>query len=353
MKKFSASLMASLTVAVVSCTPATNPHYKVGNPYTIEGKQYVPSITPKYAEIGMASWYGNGDGFHNELTANGELFDKDDLTAAHKTLPLPSIVTVTNLENGKTIKLRVNDRGPFVKGRIIDVSERAAEKLGFRSKGSAKVLVELDKEGSLKALENVTVSDENYKKLKNAYGDAVPSVRLAFKNKDMNVINSALNTENKMNIARSKSVNFNKTIAAPVVPVSSNTDKIVIRDKIIKPKTVTYNTYNVLESKNTPKSMVGLTPKRIAAAPAKNVSYIDSDKGLFVQVASLTDRSKAAEISRKISRFAENKIVEAVVNGKLYYRVRLGAFASKSDAQIEMNKVKGNGFADAYIVSEN
>lgn len=118
-------------------------NYKVGGPYNIAGEWYYPKEDPFYSEIGIASWYGSE--FHNKQTANGEIFDKNIRSAAHRTLPLPSMVRVTNLENGKKIMVRVNDRGPFSKNRIIDLSEKAAKELGFRAKGTAKVKVELDR----------------------------------------------------------------------------------------------------------------------------------------------------------------------------------------------------------------
>ena len=113
--------------------------YKVGSPYQVGGVWYTPAEQPNYEETGLASWYG--DAFHAKSTANGELFDMSALTAAHKTLPLPSIVEVTNLDNGRRLKVRVNDRGPFVGGRILDLSRAAAGELGFAQAGLARVRV--------------------------------------------------------------------------------------------------------------------------------------------------------------------------------------------------------------------
>jgi len=117
------------------------PIYKVGSPYQIDGVWYYPSEDDRYVETGIASWYGTA--FHNRRTANGEIFDMHLVTAAHRTLPLPSMVRVTNLENGRSLKVRVNDRGPFARARILDMSRRGAELLGFRNKGTAKVRVEI------------------------------------------------------------------------------------------------------------------------------------------------------------------------------------------------------------------
>lgn len=125
---------------------STTGDFKVGNPYQIKGKTYYPAEKYSFSETGIASWYGPG--FHGKLTANGEVFNRHELTAAHRTLQMPSIVRVTNLENGRSIVVRVNDRGPFAHGRIIDLSEKAAELLGMKSKGTAKVRVDVLEEES-------------------------------------------------------------------------------------------------------------------------------------------------------------------------------------------------------------
>jgi len=129
------------TVAKDLTPPEPTGHYKVGQPYQIKGIWYYPAEDPYYDETGIASWYGNP--FHGRQTANGEIYDMNDLTAAHKTLPMPVFVRVTNLENGRSLVLRVNDRGPFVEGRIIDVSRRAAQLLGFQEKGVVRVRVQV------------------------------------------------------------------------------------------------------------------------------------------------------------------------------------------------------------------
>ena len=112
----------------------------VGKPYKVKGKWYRPKEEPNYAKVGSASWYG--DAFHGRLTANGEVYDMTHLTAAHPTMPLPSYARVTNQKNGASVVVRVNDRGPFAHGRIVDLSKRAAEMLDYKHAGVAKVKVE-------------------------------------------------------------------------------------------------------------------------------------------------------------------------------------------------------------------
>ena len=127
-------------VAMGEPVPKGGGTYRIGKPYTVGGRVYVPEEDPDYRAEGMASWYG--DDFHGRLTANGEVFDMTSLTAAHPTLPIPSYARVTNLRNGKSLVVRINDRGPYHGNRLIDVSNKAAELLDFKSNGVAKVRVE-------------------------------------------------------------------------------------------------------------------------------------------------------------------------------------------------------------------
>ena len=115
--------------------------YKVGKPYQIQGVWYYPGEDYSYSETGVASWYGPD--FHGKYTANGEIFDQNDVTAAHRTLPMPCFVRVTNLDNGRSLVVRINDRGPFAHGRVLDLSKRAAQLLGMEGTGTAKVKVEI------------------------------------------------------------------------------------------------------------------------------------------------------------------------------------------------------------------
>jgi rare lipoprotein A len=127
-------------VALGDPVPKGGGTYRVGKPYTVAGRVYVPEEDTGYREEGLASWYG--DDFHGRLTANGEVFDMASLTAAHPTLPMPCYARVTNLSNGKSLIVRVNDRGPYHGNRLMDVSSRAAELLEFKGNGIARVRVE-------------------------------------------------------------------------------------------------------------------------------------------------------------------------------------------------------------------
>lgn len=113
---------------------------QVGKPYKVKGKWYYPKEIKNYTAVGRASWYG--DAFHGRLTANGEIYDTTHLTAAHPTMPLPSYARVTNLETGTSVIVRVNDRGPYERDRVIDLSQKAAEMLDYQHHGTANVKVE-------------------------------------------------------------------------------------------------------------------------------------------------------------------------------------------------------------------
>jgi rare lipoprotein A len=147
--------------------------YRVGKPYMIGGHEYVPQEDVNYSAVGMASWYG--DDFHGRYTANGEIFDMNSLSAAHPTLPLPSYVRVTNLANHKSMVVRVNDRGPYVGNRLIDVSVRTAKLLGFYGNGLTKVKVEYVGRAPLQGSDDRKLAST----LRDGAPGALPQVHLA------------------------------------------------------------------------------------------------------------------------------------------------------------------------------
>ncbi len=151
--------------------------YRIGSAYKIKGESYYPQYYDRYEEVGIASWYEEDchrcfivDKCDGCITANGEIFNKNALAAAHRTLPMPSVVKVTNLENNKSVKLKVNDRGPFQDNRIIDVTEKAAKKLGFKEKGLAIVKVEYLRRSTEKLINSHPNYKEPYKKIMKTIG---------------------------------------------------------------------------------------------------------------------------------------------------------------------------------------
>ena len=147
---------SALVVAAGEPVPKGGGVYRVGKPYTIAGRTYTPEENPNYTATGLASWYG--DDFHGRQTANGEVFDMNAISAAHPTLPMPSYVRVTNLNNRRSIIVRVNDRGPYHADRVIDVSVRAAKLLGFHDNGTTRVRVDYVGRAALEGSDDVKLA---------------------------------------------------------------------------------------------------------------------------------------------------------------------------------------------------
>ena len=256
----------------VKAIKADGGFYKVGNPYTVMGQSYTPKEDYNYSEVGIASWYG--DDFHNKRTANGETYDMRAITAAHRTLPLPSIVKVTNLENGKSIIARVNDRGPYVKNRIIDVSQKGAELLGYRQNGTAKVKVEvLEKES--RAIKEAMLS----------------------KNSTSKTSNTAID-------------------------------------------------YSLVEN-TTPKYTTQIT---VSNSQQSKTNTSTESGNFFVQVGAFSDYNKAKEIAQSMKRFGNVSIYEAYLSKDGVYRVRLGAYQSRSEAMQILDRLLDYGHADVTSV---
>ena len=138
-KRYTNESYSARVVADGSSIPKGGGTYKLGSPYKIGGRWYVPREEPTYDQMGVASWYG--EDFHGRKTANGEVYDMNALTAAHPTLPLPSYAYVTNLNNGRTVLVRINDRGPYANDRLIDLSRQTSRMLGYEGHGLARVRI--------------------------------------------------------------------------------------------------------------------------------------------------------------------------------------------------------------------
>ncbi|MCL6229874.1 septal ring lytic transglycosylase RlpA family protein [Bartonella bilalgolemii] len=188
----------------------------IGKPYQIKGKWYYPKADPTYQRVGQASWYGSY--FHGRLTANGEIYNMNLLTAAHPTMPLPSYARVTNLQNGSSIIVRVNDRGPYMKNRIIDLSKQAATMLGYLNQGTADVKVEYVSEAPINNY------DSEYLVASYKPGNYNPSMMMALSNTIEAQKDVTLFTFNTNNYNMSNQKQQNKTISiklpqiGPILP---------------------------------------------------------------------------------------------------------------------------------------
>ncbi|WP_282608305.1 septal ring lytic transglycosylase RlpA family protein [Pelagibius sp. Alg239-R121] len=286
--------------------------YKIGKPYEVRGIWYYPKVDYAYKESGIASWYGPG--FHGRKTANGEIYDQFDLTAAHRTLPLPSMVRVTNLGNGRSITVRINDRGPFANNRIIDLSRRSAELLGFRIQGTAKVKVEVLEEESrqLAALAQRGGGTQL----------AQPSTRV-----------DQVATE-----PTSLSVK-----AAPTVSVTG--------ESLSAPDGVP----SVAAAQPAPATKAAPAARRTISAPEPDGVVTQTPvikSNIFVQAGSFVRVANAERLRARLSSLGKTQIATAQVGNEQYFRVRLGPMVSVTEADRLLTTLHGNGFSDARVVVE-
>jgi len=272
--------------------PGTVGRYKVGKPYQIKGTWYHPEEDFGYEEVGMASWYGRR--FHGRSTANGERYDMNAMTAAHRTLPLPSIVRVTNLSNGRSVKLRVNDRGPFAKQRIIDVSRRAAQELGFKNKGVTRVRVEILAE------ESQMLAGRN-------------GGRTTSRSRVRSRPDPAVAALNRKQLAAAKSRYSRPSVARPAVaaPAAARTRKVY---------------------------------RASASTPVGTRTYI--------QAGSFSDRKNAHRVRSRLSGLGPVEVRPLQVGGRSFYRVRLGPLPSDDHADAVLADVIRAGYPPSRIVSE-
>ena len=289
-------------------------YFKVGNTYRIKGRKYYPKETYNKTETGVASWYGPN--FHGKMTANGEIFDQNELTAAHRTLQMPSIIRVTNLRNGRTIILRVNDRGPFAHDRVLDVSKRAAEVLGFKNQGTTKVRIEV-------------------------LGEASREVAYRAKNgQSTKGFEVALNQTNGRMQPR---------------PISRTPD--------IKPQTLQPVTQLALSSPNittTPAGNVVSQPvplKKPAPVEAVSLSAPPTPPTLgaariYVQAGAFSQEQNALNFSTKMASYGPSKVYLTQLNNQPFYRVRLGPYNDRESASRVLDVLRQGGNNQAVIVTD-
>jgi rare lipoprotein A len=284
-----------------SPNPTPGGTYKVGNPYQIDGVWYYPQVDYSYNQTGIASWYGPG--FHTKATANGEDYNENELTAAHQTLPMPSLVRVTNLENGRSIVVRINDRGPFVPGRIIDMSRRGAQLLGFDQKGTAKVRVEILAEES-RAIAAAAMNAGGTQVAGSPDGGPVPQ---AAPRPTVTVEGAPLPPPRPAPA---------RTVAAPVTVAGSTTD-----DGRFMPAPV-------VEQKPVPPG-----PQRI-----------------YVQAGSFTIYDNANKLRARLNSISPTNISSAMVGDTQFFRVRVGPFDNVDRADQVLSQVLQTGTTGARII---
>ena len=316
--------------------------YKVGDPYQINGVWYYPAEDYGYTETGIASYYGGegqGTNFHGRNTANGEVYDMNALTAAHQTLPMPSLVRVTNLENGRSVVLRINDRGPFARGRIIDVSRRSAQLLGFESQGTAKVRVEVlaDESRNLKAamlrtpppdtqvasaVPRVAIASDSLPPPAGARASSATAAALPPPSATLPPAQMATATS-----GRSKGKVVEQPAARPAAPVIAQP---------AQPAPVMPTRGQTATSRAAvapPVSEVAALPvQQQAAATAMVTVNPVQPSNLFIQAGAFSNYDNAYRMSVRLSRYGQAKVTPVIASGQQLYRVRLGPITSVKDA---------------------
>lgn len=277
--------------------------YKVGKPYPINGVWYYPKVDYEYTETGIASWYGPN--FHGKKTANGEIFDMNRVSAAHRTLPMPSIVRVTNLNNGRALVIRVNDRGPFAHGRIIDLSRRAAQLLGFERAGTAPVRVEILAEESRQIALNATT--------------------------------------------RRRGPEPKRPDAAPTVSVTSSTLPAPQGTKTAKPPSEKFKVApveNAKEKSGRSKPVLATVDEQVTIKP------VSADPKIYVQAGAFSQFQNAHKVRAVLKQLGPTKITQIDRNKRPLFRVRIGPLSNVSEADQVLASVIKAGYPDAATVIE-
>ena len=272
------------------------PIYKIGNPYEVAGVWYYPERNLTYDETGIASWYG--DEFGGKPTANGEIFDPQIVSAAHKTLPLPSAVRVTNLENGRALAVRINDRGPFVAGRIIDLSHEAARLLGFENKGLARVRVQI-------------LADESTNLERAAKRGYFPAIG-----------------------AQARAAPKPKTSAASVPSVSL--------------KTVNKSGQASQKEEGSVSSIDLLATSRSTEV----ITLTPVSTRIWIQVGAFSTKSNADLLAERLKGIGRVRITTFNHRGTQLYRVRIGPIDNIAEADATLSNAIRRGYSGARIVLE-
>jgi peptidoglycan lytic transglycosylase len=335
-------LMGGLTLAISACggdkgaslgerviplgqpVPKGGGRYLVGQPYEIAGQSYEPREDPSYDRTGQASWYG--ELFHGRRTANGEIYDMDRLSAAHPTLPLPVYAQVTNLQNGRSVVVRVNDRGPFKHDRIIDLSRRSADVLGFRRSGTAPVRVKYLRRAPLSG-------DDSYER--------------------QYLANLGLKQFAVAPRAKPGSPDPIATASLPggtTPPLPERVERSIAAASLQNPEpgasgTVATSSWETMQaSPDSTGSIAPLAQKPSPVAPAY---------GPAIQAGSFKNRDNAERARVKLGGIAPVEVDAIEVGGETFYRVRVGPFRDEIEAAAALSGVSNAGYHGAKIVMRN
>ncbi|MFO1188134.1 MAG: septal ring lytic transglycosylase RlpA family protein [Alphaproteobacteria bacterium] len=318
--------------------------YKIGSPYQINGVWYYPKEDYGFSETGVASWYGPQ--FHGKATANGETFDMNELTAAHRTLQMPAVVRVTNLENGRSVLLRVNDRGPFARNRVIDISRRGAQLLGFMEKGTALVKIEVMAEESrvaaLDAQRRMQVAALP------ASGRVPVKVEPLVETTPVPPVTEAAEP--------SPVQQFQKKVAVTARPETLPRPPVKAQPQTQPPRPVAAKP----AGKPAPARPAAVARTEIAKAPPAisgpamsgevRQAAMRGEPRMYVQVGSFADRTKADKLRSQLVELGPTNISQAQLSGQRFYRVRVGPVGTVEQADRVLDAVIDAGHPTARVV---
>jgi len=314
------------------------PNYQVA-PYQVNGVWYHPKVNYNYDETGIASWYGPG--FDGKATADGEIYDMNQMTAAHKTLPLPSVVEVSNQQNGRAVRLRVNDRGPFVGDRLIDVSRRAAQLLGFVNSGMAQVRVRVLKEESIQVAQAAMRGEFGPAGLAGtAYAAAPPTPARPV----------------QVAAATPPSLTATEVIAAPLpapaAPPAQSAGPVAVPQPAPAPTPIVVATppRRPMPSLISSAHAETLPPSLAAARPAGSGNR--NGGRIFVQAGAFAVPENAQRVRARIASLGNAEIVPGTSRGSALYRVRIGPVASEIEARRLLSRVVDHGYPEARVVDQ-
>ncbi|MEM9469909.1 MAG: septal ring lytic transglycosylase RlpA family protein, partial [Pseudomonadota bacterium] len=345
--------------------PKSARYYKVGSPYKIKGKRYYPKERFRYSETGIASWYGPN--FHGKQTANGEIFNKYELTAAHRTLQMPSIIRVTNLSNGRALILRVNDRGPFAHNRVLDVSERAAELLGFKGQGTTRVRIDVleDPSRQVAAMAKQRIDTTGYEVALNRNRTFTRSYAQYTSNNDEVGTRSYAQrpTTTPVNIdastmAIAKPIKKPTRVASSQQTASLSQIAPAAQAHSIRPspkpqyEPITTMSLNTPAPKPTtttakPLEIAGLKHSQSTMSP--NPTFKPSN--FFIQAGSFREEQNALNFSQQLASFGPSKVYLTRSNNIPTYRVKLGPYASNDAAKQALTSLEASG-KNGIVIAE-
>jgi rare lipoprotein A len=307
---------AVLALALVSACASTHRGsgvaqrgiYKIGAPYSIDGITYYPQEEFQHVETGVASWYGPG--FHGKSTANGERYDQQEHTAAHRTLQMPSVVRVTNLDNGLSTVVRVNDRGPYARNRVLDVSRAAAQELDMMKSGTARVRIE-----------QLTTESQVVKEV---------------------ALNGGGPSEQRDAIA--------KYVAGRRGPPSITATAQATPPPVVQVQAAVPN--NPRSPAVTPMQVSGAAGNSGPSIASLAVATPQPAGGFYVQTGSFSTADNAERQRGLVRSYGLSEISQASAAGRDVFRVRLGPYTTSDAAGIVADRLKRSGYGDARVVVE-